>query len=114
GTVGGPLKQDRAFFFGYYEGLRNTQGVTTSATVPTAAERRGDFSGMSTPLLNLAAGGVPFPGNQIPQAAINPVSLNVLNLYPLGNVSPSIYRVKLEATKTYHQVGTRQDVTLSD
>jgi len=113
GTVGGPLKQDRAFFFGYYEGLRNTQGVTTSATVPTAAERRGDFSGMSTPLLNLAAGGVPFPGNQIPQAAIKPVSLNVLNLYPLGNVSPSIYRETLDGTNNYHQAGARVDFNSS-
>ena len=63
------------FFFGYYEGFRNRQGVTTSATVPTAAERQGDFSGLGTPLLNFATGGVPFPGNQIPAAAINPVSL---------------------------------------
>jgi len=113
GTVGGPLKQDHAFFFGYYEGLRNTQGVTTSATVPTAAERRGDFSGMATPLLNLAAGGVPFPGNQIPQAAINPVALNVLNLYPLGNVSPSIYRATLDGTNDYNEAGARVDVNSS-
>ena len=56
------------------------------------AEREGDFSGLGTPLLNLAAGGTPFPGNQIPAAAINPMARNVLDLYPLGNVSPSIYR----------------------
>ena len=47
---------------------------------------------MSAPLMNFAAGGVPIPGNQIPPAAINPVARNVVNLYPLGNVSPSIYR----------------------
>jgi hypothetical protein len=109
GTIGGPLKQDRAFFFGYYEGLRNTQGITTSATVPTAAERRGDFSAMAGPLLNLAAGGTPFPGNQIPAQAINPVAVNVLNMYPLGNVSPSIYRETLDGTNNYNQAGARVD-----
>jgi hypothetical protein len=81
--------------------------------VPTAAERRGDFSGQGAPLLNLAAGGVPFPGNQIPEAAINPVARNVLNLYPLGNVSPSIYRETLVAQNELHQVGGRVDVNAS-
>ena len=46
-TAGGPLRTNRAFFFGYYEGFRNSQGLTTTATVPTAQERQGDFSGMS-------------------------------------------------------------------
>ena len=77
GTIGGPITKDRLLFFGYYEGFRNQQGTTTTATVPTAAERQGDFSGMGTPLLNLAAGGTPFPGNSIPDAAINPVARNV-------------------------------------
>ena len=88
-TGGGPLRRDRVFFFGYYEGFRNTQGITTTATVPTAAERDGDFSGLGTPLLNIAAGGVPFANNKIPAAAINPVARNVLAMYPLGNVSPA-------------------------
>ena len=66
--------------------------------MPTAQERSGDFSGMGTPLINFAAGGVPFPDNRIPEAAINPVARNVLNLYPLGNVSPSIYRATLAGT----------------
>ncbi len=113
GTIGGALRKDRLFAFGYYEGLRNTQGITTSATVPTAAERGGDFSGLGTPLLNLAAGGVPFPGNQIPQAAINPLASAVLGLYPLGNVSPSIYRATLVAKNVVDQAGARFDVNAS-
>ena len=60
-TVGGPLTDKRLFYFTYYEGLRNRAGVTTSATVPTAAQQNGDFSGSATPLLNMAAGGTPSP-----------------------------------------------------
>src|SRR4051794_30347369 len=43
-TSGGPIAKDRVMFFGYYEGLRNRQGTTTTATVPTAQERAGNFS----------------------------------------------------------------------
>ena len=113
GTAGGPIKKDRLLFFGYYEGFRNEQGTTTTATVPTAQERQGDFSGMGTPLINFAAGGVPIPGNQIPAAAINPVSRNVVNLYPLGNVSPSIYRATLVGNNVLDSAGGRLDFNLS-
>jgi hypothetical protein len=109
GTVGGPVVRDRLLFFGYYEGFRNTQGLTTTATVPTGEERQGDFSRLGVPLLNLAAGGVPFPGNRIPAAAINPVSRNVVNLYPLGNISPSLYRETVVMRNTYDQAGGRLD-----
>ncbi len=113
GTAGGPIKKDRLLFFGYYEGFRNEQGTTTTATVPTAKERQGDFSEMGTPLINFAAGGVPIPGNQIPAAAINPVSRNVVNLYPLGNVSPSIYRATLVGNNVLDSAGGRLDFNLS-
>jgi len=112
-TAGGPLVKDRLLSFGYYEGLRNRQGTTTTATVPTAEERAGDFSAMGTPLLNLAAGGVPFPGNRIPDAAINPVARTVLDLYPLGNVAPSIYRATLVGTSVLDQGGLRVDFNAS-
>jgi hypothetical protein len=113
GTIGGPIHKDRIFFFGYYEGFRNKQGITTTAQVPTEKERQGDFSEMGRPLLNIAAGGVPFPGNQIPQPAINPVSRNVLAMYPLGNVSPSIYRETVVGRNELDQVGTRLDINLT-
>jgi len=112
-TLGGPLRVDRVFVFGYYEGFRNKQGVTTTATVPTPQERVGDFSGMSTPLINFAAGGVPIPGNQIPPSMINAVARNVVALYPLGNVSPSIYRETLLGRNRLNQAGGRVDVNSS-
>jgi hypothetical protein len=45
GAVGGPIKHDHAFFFLSYAGLRQIQGApVTGATVPTLAERQGDFT----------------------------------------------------------------------
>jgi hypothetical protein len=45
GTIGGPIKHDKAFFFFSYAGLRQVQGGTVSGGVtPTAAERLGDFT----------------------------------------------------------------------
>jgi len=115
GTFGGPIKRDRMFFFGYYEGFRNRQGITRSAIVPTAEQRRGDFSARSTPLLNLAAGGVPFPGNQLPASQFNPLAVKLMEAYyPLGNVSPSVYTATIVARNNSDQGGGRFDYHLSD
>ena len=44
-TLGGPIKKDRTFIFGSYEGNRLHQGVSTGQVqLPTAAEAAGDFS----------------------------------------------------------------------
>ena len=50
---------------------------------------------------------------RFPQAAINPVSRNVVNLYPLGNVSPSIYRATLVGNNVLDQAGGRLDFNVS-
>jgi hypothetical protein len=114
GTVGGPIQRNRLFFFLYYEGYRNRQGETTSSIVPTAQERSGDFSGLGQPLINFAAGGTIFPNNQIPAVAINPVASKVLQLYPLGNVSPNVYLTDVTATNDYDQAGARVDFNASE
>jgi hypothetical protein len=44
GSAGGPIQKDRMFIFGDYEGLRQSLGVTTVDTVPSAAARAGNLS----------------------------------------------------------------------
>lgn len=45
GTIGGPIKKDRTFFFFAYEGLRRVQGISSGTVpLPTASEAVGDFS----------------------------------------------------------------------
>jgi hypothetical protein len=113
-TVGGPIRTDRLFFFTYYEGFRNRQGITTSATVPTDAQKKGDFSELGYPLINFAAGGIPYQNNQLPPSSFNPVGVNVANLYPSGNVTPSIYTATVVGTNDDDQVGIRLDFHQSD
>ena len=111
-TTGGAIKKDRLFYFVYYEGFRNRDGQTTSAIVPSALERAGDFSGIGGPLINFAAGGVPFPDNKL-TAGVNPVALNVLRLYPLPNAGANLYRANVEGTNDYDQAGARVDFNAS-
>jgi hypothetical protein len=113
GTLGGPIQRNRLFFFLYYEGFRNRQGETTSAVVPSTAERTGNFSGIGQPLLNFAAGGVMFPNNQLPPSAFNPVARNVLQLYPLANSGSNNYITDVTGTNDYDQAGARVDFNAS-
>ena len=45
GTVGGPLKRDRTFFFGAYEGMRERLAITQFATVPSVSAKQGILAG---------------------------------------------------------------------
>jgi hypothetical protein len=49
GSIGGPVRHDKTFFYGFYEGFRNRQGDSFISTVPSSAERQGDFSQLCDP-----------------------------------------------------------------
>lgn len=84
GTFGGPMLRNKAFFFGDYQRLRQDQGRTVIATVPTAELRRGDLSVFSTPIFDPLSG-QPFAGNMIPSGRINPITRQVADIWPLPN-----------------------------
>jgi hypothetical protein len=113
-TVGGPLKKDRTFFFGYYEGFRNRQGITRTTPVPSDLERQGDFSqsvdanGQVPPLINFLFGQV-VPDNRIPPEQINPISKNILNLYPRANVGRNLFNTTQVQENDANQFGARVD-----
>ncbi|MGH9308073.1 MAG: TonB-dependent receptor domain-containing protein, partial [Vicinamibacterales bacterium] len=98
GTFGGPIRRDKIFFFGSFEGYKRSQSLNTFFTVPTEALRNGDFSGAGNNrgtaqiIYNPFTGGAngvgrqPFEGNRIPASMINPISRKILDLlFPLPN-----------------------------
>jgi hypothetical protein len=96
-TLGGPLRRDRAFFFGTYSGLRQTTSTfLNTAIVPTALERTGDFS-QSRTLPNDPAAGQTFACNGVVGAIcsnrLDPVAMKIINDYiPLSNVPGNIWQ----------------------
>ncbi len=112
GALGGPVYlprlyqgRDRTFFFFNYEEWRFRQFLNPITSVPTASQRKGDFSDLrdangllttlydpSTTRANSAGAGYlrdPLPGNVLPSSALDPVAVNMLQFYPLPNRTPS-------------------------
>jgi hypothetical protein len=114
-TLGGPIRKEKDFFFLYFEGQRDSEGKTQAAIVPTAAERAGDFSGLTNPatgqpvpLINEFTG-QPFPGNKIPAALQNPIALAAEQLYPLPNIGANVFESTQLGSTNYNQGGFRLD-----
>ena len=81
GSLGGPIKKDKAFFFVNYEGLRQTQVITNQVTVPDACAHQFLTSTAAPGICGppVAQNNTPFATNPATQTAIR----NTMALYPL-------------------------------
>ena len=121
GTIGGPVVfprlyngHDRTFFFFGYEQWHYKGAVVQYSTVPTAAERNGDFSGLvdsngnpikiydpATTAPTSPFARTQFPGNIIPVSRFDKLALSVLKYMPLPNTTPTTPQGLLTNTNNY-------------
>ena len=95
GTIGGPIRKDRTFFFFNFEALRERKADTRVAAVPRTEWLQGDFSSLLNPspgrtgiVLQNRLTGQPFPNNIIPANMLNPVAQIATRIYaaPTQNI----------------------------
>src|SRR5580704_6985991 len=129
GNFAGPIwKSKKLFFFGGYEGLRQGSPSTATLSMPTDAQKRGDFSGVfnsdgtldmiynpfSTRLNPSGSGYVrdAFPGNIIPVSLMDPVGVKTVALYPepTGPGNPFTHALNYVATGKGTAVVDRADI----
>ena len=96
-SLGGPIIKNRTFFFVDFEKVASSSASSGVVTVPTLAERQGDFSNLTNPIYDPKLPQVPCPapatpgtmcrptvqgGGVIPTGEQDPIGMAVLNLYP--------------------------------
>jgi hypothetical protein len=92
GTLGGPIKRDKLFFFASYEGSRLDENRSSTRSVPTVEVRNGDFSRTGATVYDPntgnfnGSGRTPFANNVIPQARWSSVYQKILPHIPLPNL----------------------------
>jgi len=124
-TAGGPVwipkiihGKDKLFWFFGYEGIHDALPEAQNVSVPTAAERQGDFSALLAlgsqyqiydPLTGVQNGArvsrTPFAGNIIPKDRLSPISQALLQYIPLPNQAGT-----KEGLQNYYTPATRRDV----
>ena len=124
GTMGGPIKRDKTFFFAGYQGTIIRTTSSKNATVPTVANLNGDFSALLDPNSpnNPSPGNVikvidpstgrAFPGNKIPAGSLDRAALAVEKMLPQVGGKGQIRYVQ-PSSQTYNEFLGRIDHSFS-
>jgi hypothetical protein len=119
GTVGGPIRRDKTFFFFDFDGLKGVAATLFTPNVPTVAMRQGDFSAFAA-LKNPFTGATPFSGNTIAPAFLSSQALKAQDfLFPLPNYgAPSLtaanYRASFDGPEVHRTEELRLDHIFTD
>jgi Carboxypeptidase regulatory-like domain/TonB dependent receptor len=126
GSLGGPATipnvyegKNRSFFFVNYEGQRIRKAVTKTFSVPTAAVRAGDFSGLAPiydPMTTAADGSrSAFADNRVPANRLDPIAVALLPKIPLPNQPGNVQNLitSLKETTDANQLNLRLDHQLT-
>jgi hypothetical protein len=104
-SLGGPIRKNKTFFFGDIEKVRDDEALNIVASVPTLAERTGDFSATQNPIYDpiicqpncQTRPQVVYNGNLnvIPPSEIDLIGQKIINLYPQPNLSGEFNNFRL-------------------
>ena len=104
GSVGGPIRKDRTFFFTNYEGIRQSLGITNVDVVPSASARAGTLHN---------------PDGSVLVVNVDPLVAPFLPLWPLpnagllGNGDFGTYKFAAQSVTNGNFVTARIDQTIS-
>src|SRR6185437_2352358 len=125
GSLGGPIKKNKLFFFGNYEGFRQLVPSDNYNLVPNANQKAGDFSADTQQLYNpyildasSPTGYAPLSGNQVPSSYFSAIGQKILGLYPNPNGSylngTANYFNVATTTNNWNQFSARIDYSVSE